>query len=215
MITDLDHTYDGWSVEVSHDEDTHLGQMTSKTLWRSDDGDFNLLGLGDSASGWAAPVEPGAIVDAFITPEGARFEIDPWAYTVEWLVESLADQPVALIIDLGPNDYVQSEDDADDVPCAQLQVMADDVFMVRRSRTELGHLMLASYSTAGVTLDRWYLQEHFDDCTDGYMFTKDRRLAAETCVTWFRDNQSAAMTSELGCNYRYADVLLPEDPTLF
>ncbi|MCZ4278836.1 hypothetical protein [Rhodococcoides yunnanense] len=93
--------------------------------------------------------------------------------------------------------------------------MANGVYMVRRSRTELGHLMLAAYSTAGVTLDKWYLQEHFDDCTDGYMFTKDRRLAAETYATWFRDNQGASMTSELGCNYRYGDELLPEHPTPF
>lgn len=215
VITDHDHDYSGWAVEIAHQGDTHIGQFSRKTLWRNDKEDFNLLGLGPSAAGWAAPIEGGAILEAFITPTGTRIEIDKWVYTIEWLVESLTDQPVALIIDLGPNDYVQNEDDPDDVPCAQLQVMADDVYMVRRSRTELGHLMLADYSTAGVTLDRWYLQEHFDDCTDGYMFTRDRRLAAETCATWFRDNQSAKMASELGCNYRYADELLPEDPTLF
>ncbi|MDV8079639.1 hypothetical protein R4P47_24005 [Rhodococcus sp. IEGM 1370] len=89
--------------------------------------------------------------------------------------------------------------------------MADDVFMVRRSRVKLGHLMFADYSTDYVELDRWYLAPHFDDCTDGYLFTKDRRLAAETCVTWFRDNQGASEPSKIGCDYRYPDELLPDD----
>ncbi|MFC8181380.1 hypothetical protein ACFULT_21105 [Rhodococcus sp. NPDC057297] len=215
VIADLEHNYSGWSVEIAHEGNVHLGQLSQKALWRSEEPDFNLIGLGDPVTGWAVPIDGGAIVEAFITPTGTRIELDKWVYTIEWLVESLTDQPVALIIDLGPNDYVQNEDDPGDVPCAQLQVMADDVYMVRRSRTELGHLMLTDYSTAGVTLDKWYLQEHFHDCTDGYMFTRDRRLAAEICATWFRDNQEANMTSELGCNYRYADELLSEDPKLF
>lgn len=67
--------------------------------------------------------------------------------------------------------------------CAQLIVMADDVYMVRRSRVEVGHLMFADYSTDYVELGRWYLAPHFDDCTDGYLFTKDRRLAAEPAST--------------------------------
>ncbi|OZD03666.1 hypothetical protein CH281_12045 [Rhodococcus sp. 06-221-2] len=129
----------------------------------------------------------------------------------EWLTESLADKPCALIIDLGPSDYIPSEDDENDVVCAQLIVMADEVFMVRRSRVEVGHLMFADYSTEYVELDRWYLAPHFDDCTDGYLFTKDRRLAAETCVTWFRDNQGASEPDNIGCDYRYPDELLPND----
>lgn len=216
VITDLEHDYSGWSVEVEQQGDVQIGPVGARTLWREDEADdFNMFGIGDSVNGWAAPVEGGALVRAFLTPTGTRIAIDPWVYTREWLAESLADQPVALIIDLGPNDYIPSEDDSDDVPCAQLQVMEDDVILVRRSRTELGHLLLADYSTAAITLDQWYLQEHFDDCTDGYMFTKDRRLAAETCVTWFRDKQDPSTEIDIGCNYRFADELLPDDPTLF
>nr|WP_296779187.1 hypothetical protein [Rhodococcus sp. (in: high G+C Gram-positive bacteria)] len=148
-----------------------------------------------------------------------RLDIDPWVHTAEWLVESLFDQPVALIIDLGPSDYIRSDDEEDDdddeVVCAQIQVMADRVFLLRRSRSELGHLLLADYSTAGVTLDKWYNNDQFDDCTDGYIFSRDARLIADTCVTWFRDNWGARSTDELGCDYRFPDVLLPEDPTLF
>ncbi|MGA9874162.1 MAG: hypothetical protein WBQ44_23885 [Rhodococcus sp. (in: high G+C Gram-positive bacteria)] len=218
VITDLNHHYTGWSVEVEHDGETQLGPVLPRTLWRELNDDFNLLGLGESTGGWAASIEPGAILTAFLTPDGTRVVVDQWVYIREWLAESLLGQPVALIIDLGPNDFIPSEHDAevdDDVPCAQLQVMADDVFMVRRSRVELGHLMLADYSTAAITLDKWYLQDHFDDCTDGYMFTKDRRLAAETCVTWFRDQQDPDSPLDIGCNYRYADELVSADPKLF
>lgn len=216
VVTDVDHDYTGWSVEVEQQRDIQIGQVTSRTLWREgEESDFNLFGIGESTAGWVAPVEGGALLTAFFTPEGTRLAIDPWVYTREWLAESLVDQPVALIIDLGPGDYIQSQDDPDDVPCAQLQVMEDDVFMVRRSRRELGHLLLADYSTATVTLDQWYLREHFDDCTDGYMFTKDRRLAAETCVTWFRDKQDPGTEIDLGCDYRFADQLVPDDPKLF
>lgn len=209
VITDLKGDYTGWSVEVEQAGEIHIGQVVSKTLWREDDTDYNLFGIGEPSTGWVAPIEGGALLTAFFTPTGTRVEIDPWVYTREWLTESLADKPVALIIDLGPGDYIPSEDDSDDVPCAQLQVMADDVFLVRRSRTGLGHLLLADYSTAAVTLDKWYLEEHFDDCTDGYMFTRDRRLAAETCVTWFRDKQDSSTTIDIGCDYRFADELLP------
>ncbi|MDV8079794.1 hypothetical protein R4P47_24825 [Rhodococcus sp. IEGM 1370] len=187
----------------------------STTLWRHDETDFNLSGLGDSVEGWGAPLEGGALLTAFLTAVGTRLAIDPWVYTREWLAESLVVKPVALIIDLGPNDYIPGEQESDDVPCAQLQVMKDDGLLVRRSRTELGHLLLADYFTAAVTLDKWYLQEHFDDCTDGYLFTKDRRLAAETCVTWFRDKQDPNEKIDIGCNYRFADQLVPEDQTLF
>ncbi len=215
VITDLDHDYAGWSVEVEQEGDIQIGQVVPKTLWRGDETDLNLFGLGDSVDGWVAPVEGGELLTAFFTPPGTRLAIDPWVYTREWLAESLVDQPVALIIDLGPNDYIPSEHDSDDVPCAQLQVMEDEVFLVRRSRTELGHLLLADYSTAAITLDKWYLQEHFDDCTDGYLFTKDRRLAAETCVTWFRDSQGPNEKIDIGCNYRFADQLVATDPKLF
>lgn len=214
VITDLEHDFTGWAVEVTQDDDLNMVPISAKTLYRNESEDFNLHGQGETFHGFAASVEPGAQLIAFVTASGARIEIDSWTYMIEWLEESLADQPSAPIIDLGPNDYIPSEDDENGVVCAQLIVMADDVFMVRRSRVELGHLMFADYSTKYVELDRWYLTPHFDDCTDGYLFTKDRRLAAETCVTWFRDNQGASEPGDIGCDYSYPDELLPsEDST--
>ncbi|AMY26097.1 hypothetical protein A3Q41_04835 [Rhodococcoides fascians] len=211
VISDLQFDFSGWSVKIAQDDELHIGQVVPDRVWRDGEDDLNLFGQREFLHGWLAMVEPGARLAAFITPTGTRLEVDSWTHMTEWLTESLADKPVALIIDLGPSDYIPSEHDSDDVVNAQLQVMADDVFMVRRSRTELGHLRLADYSTSFVELDTWYLAEHFDDCTDGYLFTRDRRLAAETCVTWFRDNQGAHSTGELGCSYWFADELLPND----
>ena len=34
-----------------------------------------------------------------------------WAGMVEWLTGSLVDQPVALIVEIGPNSYVGEDDD--------------------------------------------------------------------------------------------------------
>ncbi|MFC0453641.1 hypothetical protein [Rhodococcus jostii] len=131
-----------------------------------------------------------------------------WGGMAEWLMGSLVDQPVALIVAIGPNSYISDEDE-DEVVCAQIQVLADGVLMLRRSRVELGHLLLADYSVDDLVLDRWHFNGHFEDCTDGYLFSRDVSLIANTCVTWFRDNWGTRSTSELGCSYRFPDELLP------
>ncbi|MFZ2174055.1 MAG: hypothetical protein WAW17_08495 [Rhodococcus sp. (in: high G+C Gram-positive bacteria)] len=139
--------------------------------------------------------------------------VTTWNGMVDWLVESLVDQPTALIVEIGPNMYVADDED-DEVVCAQIQVLADGVLMLRRSHVELQHLLLADYSTDDLVLDRWHFDGHFEDCTDGYLFSRDVRLIAEACVTWFRDNWGARSTEELGCSYRFPDELLPPPPDI-
>ncbi|WP_188544037.1 hypothetical protein [Rhodococcoides trifolii] len=125
-----------------------------------------------------------------------------------WLVESMHGKPVGLVIELGPSDYGPAEEEEGaPVVCAQIQVLDDGVFMVRRSREVLGYLMLADHSADGLELDTWHHDDHFDDCTDGYLFTRDTRLIANTCITWFRDNTGMTTSDDLGCNYRFADEL--------
>lgn len=51
-------------------------------------------------------------------------------------------------------------------------------------------------------LGQRHLNDHFDDCADRYLFTRDR------------DNQRA-VPDGFGCSYRFADALTPEDPTPF
>ncbi|OZC49406.1 hypothetical protein CH289_17275 [Rhodococcus sp. RS1C4] len=124
-----------------------------------------------------------------------------------WLIESMYAKPVGLVVELGPSHYIADERDDADMVCAQVVALSDGVMMLRRSRSELGHLLLADYSSAGLRLDEWQHDGHFDDCTDGYMFTKDIRLVARTCVAWFRIEAGIATPDEIDCSYRFPDKL--------
>ncbi len=137
--------------------------------------------------------------------------VSNWQDMADWLADTLAGKPVAFVLELGPQSFIDG-DESDDVVCAQIQVLGDGVFMLRRSRTVLGHLMLADYSTAGLSLDLWHNDGHFDDCTDGYIFSRDAHLIADIAVTWFRDNWETASTDDLGCDYRFPDHLRPQEP---
>lgn len=140
-------------------------------------------------------------------------EITTWDGMIDWLVESFTDQPTGLIIDLGPSDYVHFDGDHDNVDeavvCAQMHVLADGVLMVRRSRTVLDRLRFDSHAVDALDLDRWFFDDHFDDCTDGYLFTRDIALAAQACVSWFRDVPCAPTLEEIGCAYEFPDTLPP------
>ncbi|CDZ92573.1 hypothetical protein ACWDT5_22135 [Rhodococcus aetherivorans] len=139
-------------------------------------------------------------------------EINTWDGMIDWLVDSFTDKPTGLVIDLGPSGYVvprdyDEDDDESPVVCAQVHVLADGVLMVRRSRTVLGRLRLDTHAVEGLELDRWFFDGHFDDCTEGYLFTRDVVLAADACVSWFRDSPDAPPLDELGCEYEFPDTL--------
>ncbi|MGX7729230.1 hypothetical protein ACWPOB_08135 [Rhodococcus sp. 2H158] len=140
-------------------------------------------------------------------------EITTWDGMSDWLVESFTGQPVGLIIDLGPSDYVHFDDDHDNVDepvvCAQMHVLADGVLMVRRSRAVLDRLRFDTHAVDALDLDRWLFDDPFDDCTDGYLFTRDIALAAEACVSWFRDVPGVPTLDEIGCSYEFPDTLPP------
>lgn len=142
--------------------------------------------------------------------EHARSSGVSWAGMADWLAESLADKPVAFMLEMGPNGY-RTADEFDEVVCAQIVVLADGVLMLRRSRAFLEQLALADYSADRVALDRWFFDDHFADCTDGYLFTRDVRLVADACVAWFRDEWGTASTADLGCDYRFPDELPDRD----
>ncbi|MFC4602683.1 hypothetical protein [Rhodococcus kronopolitis] len=147
-------------------------------------------------------------------------EVAKWVSMADWLIESLTDKPVAFILEMGPNSYIDygsaidddEDEDEESVVCVQIHVLANDVFMLRRSRTMLRRLMIADYSTDRLALDRWHNDDHFEDCTDGYLFTRDARLVADTSVAWFRDNWGTRSTDDLGCEYHFPDELLAPEP---
>lgn len=140
-------------------------------------------------------------------------DVQEWSEMATWVIESLTDKPVGFIFEMGPSGYIYEDDDEDeddsDVLCVQVQMLADGVMMLRRSRSILGHLLIGDYSSHKLPLNRWLFNDNFDDCTDGYLFSRDPLLIADICVTWFRDNAGTTTPNDLGCEYRYPDDLLP------
>lgn len=208
VVIDLRVRLEGWSLQSSDaDGTTSTSEFALGSVWVSEHGIVNTIGDGRVQDAWQAPVAPGSHVDTFLV-EDRRLQVDPWDSMDAWLVESFYDKPLGFIVELGPNSYIPDEaEEDDDVVCAQVVVLDDDVMMLRRSRTELGHLLLADYSSTGLRLDTWHHDDRFDDCTDGYLFTRDIRLVARTCVAWFRDNVGMDTSGDLGCSYRFADEL--------
>lgn len=149
--------------------------------------------------------------------------VSSWDHLAVWIAEALAGKPPGFVLDLGAHPFAVGGDDDEiedlledptdldeETICAQVHVLGDGVLLVRRSRTELGHLLLENHSASGVGLDRWFTDAHFDDCTDGYLLSRDASLIADICVTWLRDNWGSAPITDLGCDYRYPDRLFPE-----
>ena len=157
------------------------------------------------------------------------YPINDWDSMLAWVAESLDDQPPGLEFSLGPNDVhladdwdeleaeveeddLDIDDEADfaapDAICVQVYVLSDGIFLVRRSRTALRTLRFVDHDASTMPIDIWQDDDPFDDCTDGYLYTRDRLLAAEACISWFRDNSDAPDRTDLGCHYSYA-VELP------
>ncbi|WP_283347615.1 hypothetical protein [Rhodococcus sp. IEGM 1341] len=207
VVTDLRVRLEGWSVEsMDADETVTRSDFTFGAIWADQSGRANSTDDGWAKDAWEAPVEPGSLVRAFIV-DGRRLEVDQWDSLAAWMIESLFDKPVGFIVEVGPSDYVADSTDDAPVVCSQVVVLSGGVLMLRRSRTELGHLLLADYSASGLPLDEWQNDGHFEDCTDGYLFTKDIRLVARSCIAWIRVNAGANTTGNIGCSYRFADEL--------
>lgn len=207
VVTDLRVRLAGWSVEsVDAYQTVTRNDFTFGAIWADQSGRMNSTDDGWLKDAWEAPVEPVSLVRAFIV-DGRRLEVDQWDSLAAWMIESLYDKPVGFIVEVGPSDYVADSTDDAPVVCSQVVVLSDGVFMLRRSRTELGHPLLADYSSAGLPLDEWQNDGHFEDCTDGYLFTKDIHLVARSCIAWIRVNAGVNQTDNIGCSYRFSDEL--------
>lgn len=207
VVTDLRVPLAGWSVESADaDETVTRSNFTFGAIWADQSGHANSTDDGWAKDAWEASVEPGSLVRAFIV-DGRRLEVDQWDSLAAWMIESLYDKPVGFLVEVGPSDYVADSTDDAPVVCSQVVVLSDGVVMLRRSRTELGHLLLADYWSECLPLDEWQNDGHFEDCTDGYLFTKDIRLVARSCIAWIRVNAGVSTTSNIGCSYRFADEL--------
>ncbi|MFW0874137.1 hypothetical protein [Rhodococcoides corynebacterioides] len=231
VVPDGSANLHGWTVASRQsDGQEHTAELTRDLVWIDEAGLVNLLGDGDRIEAWTATLPGNALLTSFATPQGTEFSVDRWDGMTKWLVETLVGNGSGLIVDLGPSDYVAPvRDDADEdededaidlvdlldpddeVINAQLHVLDDGVVMVRRSRTVLRRLRLGNHSADGLELDLWHHDGHFDDCTDGYLFTTDLHLAASACTAWFRDHGGLDALDALGCDYSFPDALPAHD----
>ena len=227
VVPDGSANLHGWTVASRQsDGQEHTAELTRDLVWIDEAGLVNLLGHGDRIEAWTATLPGSALLTSFATPQGTEFLVDRWDGMTNWLVETLVRNGSGLIVDLGPGGYVApvdedvDEDDLgladvldpdDEVINAQLHVLDDGVVMVRRSRTVLRRLRLGDHSVEGLELDVWHHDGHFDDCTDGYLFTSDLHLAASACTAWFRDHGGLEALDALGCDYSFADALPATD----
>ncbi|WP_261767692.1 hypothetical protein [Rhodococcoides corynebacterioides] len=229
VVPDGSANLHGWTVASRQsDGQEHTAELTRDLVWIDEAGLVNLLGDGDRIEAWTATLPGNALLTSFATPQGTEFPVDRWDGMTNWLVETLVGNGSGLIVDLGPGDYVAPvRDDADvdedaidlvdlldpddEVINAQLHVLDDGVVMVRRSRTVLRRLRLGDHSADGLELDLWHHDGHFDDCTDGYLFTTDLHLAASACTAWFRDHGGLDALDALGCDYSFPDALPATD----
>lgn len=158
---------------------------------------------------------------------GLPAHIADWDGMLDWIAESLSDQPVGLEFGLGPrgirlaDDWDSTEADIDDpveyptgddlevtpARCVQVYTLADGIYLVRRSRIALRVLRFLDHDATSVVEDTWFHDDPFDDCTDGYMYTRDHLIAAEACVSWFRDSPRGPVMEDLGCQYSFADII--------
>lgn len=163
--------------------------------------------------------------------EAGASQSSTWDEMRDWLVESLDDQPVGLEIGLGPKDirvHLETEmvdladfdDQSDGVPleespeavhteavCVQIYVLDAGTYLVRRSRKALRTIRFLDHDAKEAPKDTWLHDDPFHDCTGGYLYTTDRRLAADAAVSWFRDNGSSPALADLGCEYEFAEHL--------
>ncbi|GAA1456608.1 hypothetical protein [Williamsia maris] len=134
-----------------------------------------------------------------------------WHEMAEWIATSLTDKPVGMIFEIGPSDFIYHAERDQDVACVQAVVLQHGVVMLRRSREMLRQLNVVDFGTRALPIDRWLMNGHFEDCTDGYIFSRDRELLAGAVVAWFRDTCGIASPDELGCEYSVPDTLMPDD----
>lgn len=209
VVTDELADLAGWSIHYNHVDGTpDVSSFSRQEVWIDDAGVVDVREIGTSSRAWTATIEAAALLESFETPDGRVLRIDPWDGMIAWLVESMVDKPSGLIIDLGPNTYIPEEDAEDlEIVNAQIHVLDDGVYLIRRSRTLLQQLRLVDHGVDGLDLDRWHHDGLFDDCTDGYLFSRDRTLVASACASWFRDAGSVDALDELGCSYEFADEL--------
>lgn len=143
---------------------------------------------------------------------GYQRRIENWEDFARWVSDALVTLTVGDTFEIGQVDNVRSEEAQEVTPCVQAVALEDSALLFRRSRVVMGVPLLQNYSLEGIDLDAWRGDPLFEDCTDGFIISRDARMLANVSVSWFRDCHALEL-EELGCeHYRAVSLASPSPP---
>lgn len=139
-------------------------------------------------------------------PDPGPSPVSSWKNMTEWLQDSVEALAPGAILDVGPAGVVIYSG-AEDMICAQVRKLEDDVLWLRVSDAMLGVPHVVDLSVNGLVLDTWLDDELFDDCTEAQLFSRDSSMIAEACVSWFQVRRGFSDSSDLGFEHIQVETL--------
>ena len=120
-----------------------------------------------------------------------------WEAFGRWLAATVAELPVASVIDAGRGD-ASPETDGYEIECAQMQRLHGGRVLLRLSTTLMIIPLLDAYDADGTELDRWHYDDLFEDCTHGYLVSDSPTVIADLVIGWFRERCGYADPERIG-----------------
>lgn len=138
--------------------------------------------------------------------------VENWDDFAKWVSDALVTLTVADTFEIGLAVCVSTNHDSTETPCVQAIALEDGALLFRLSRVAMGVPLLQNYSVDGVDLNTWRTDPLFEDCTDGFIISRDVRMLANVSVAWFRDTHKLDF-DELGCeHYRAVSLVALSQP---
>lgn len=143
---------------------------------------------------------------------GYQRRIESWDDFARWVSDALVTLTAGDTFEIGTFNCEVFDDPTAASPCVQAIALDDGALLFRRSRVVMGVPLLQTYSLEGIDLDAWRGDPLFEDCTDGFIISRDARMLANVSVSWFRDCHALEF-KELGCeHYRAVCLTSPSLP---
>lgn len=109
---------------------------------------------------------------------------EAWKNAADWFAARVDELPVAGVIDVGPHHVTVA--DGYEVTCAQVQCLVGNRWLLRLSTMLMIIPLLDSYTPTSMSVDTWYHDDLFEDCTHGYLVSASPALIADLVMAWFR-----------------------------
>lgn len=144
-----------------------------------------------------------------------RFQEQPdqWDNIVGWIVYTLHQLRPGDVFEMGPRAQMVYPETDGGVPCAQAQLLRDNVVWLRISDRPLLLPNVFDLDADRIELEVWRYDGLPEDCTAGEFFSANHGHLAEAIVAWFRDRQQLSDPAFLGCEFHrspYREPLLGE-----